>query len=77
MVGDDAAKLAVDYGKFCAVYYPALELLSYNTKCKNIDSNIFVVKISFLIECCEKSNHDYRIFTNLFWANNTILGENK
>lgn len=42
MVGDDAAKLAVDYGKFCAVYYPALELLSYNTKCKNIDSNVFV-----------------------------------
>lgn len=42
MTGDDAAKLAVDYGKFCAVYYPALELLSYNTKCKNIDSDVFV-----------------------------------
>ena len=42
MTGDDAAKLAIDYGKFCAVYYPAVELVSEKTNCKNIDSNVFV-----------------------------------
>ena len=38
MVGDDAAKLAIDYGKFCAVYYPVVELVESTTKCKNINS---------------------------------------
>lgn len=42
MANDDAAKLAIDYGKFCAVYYPALEVLSKSTKCKNINSNVYV-----------------------------------
>lgn len=42
MVGDDAAKLATDYGKFCAVYYPALEVLNESTQCKNINSDVFV-----------------------------------
>jgi len=42
MVGDDAAKLAIDYGKFCAVYYPIIELIDSKTKCKNINSNVYV-----------------------------------
>ena len=42
MVGDDAAKLAIDYGKFCAVYYPIVELVESTTKCKNINSNVYV-----------------------------------
>lgn len=42
MTGEDAAKLAIDYGKFCAVYYPAVELISEKTNCKNINSNVFV-----------------------------------
>ena len=42
MVGDDAAKLAIDYGKFCAVYYPVVELVESTTKCKNINSNVYV-----------------------------------
>lgn len=42
MTGSDAAKLAVDYGKFCAVYYPLLNLLQSKTNCKNINSNVFV-----------------------------------
>lgn len=42
MVGNDAAKLAVDYGKFCFVYYPAVNLLSSKTNCKKIDSDVYV-----------------------------------
>lgn len=42
MTGSDAAKLAIDYGKFCAVYYPLLNLLQSKTNCKNINSNVFV-----------------------------------
>lgn len=42
MTDSDAAKLAIDYGKFCAVYYPILNLLQSKTNCKNINSNVFV-----------------------------------
>ena len=42
MVGNDAAKLAVDYGKFCSVYYPAVNFLSSKTNCKKIDSDVYV-----------------------------------
>lgn len=42
MTGDDAAKLAIDYGKFCAVYYPLIELINTKTNCKNINSDVFV-----------------------------------
>lgn len=42
MTGSDAAELAIDYGKFCAVYYPLLQLVESKTNCKNINSNIFV-----------------------------------
>ena len=46
MTGDDAADLAIDYGKFCAVYYPLIELLESKTNCKNINSDVFVDYVS-------------------------------
>ena len=38
--GDDAADIAFEYGKICAVTYPALGLLYANTNMKNPTSNI-------------------------------------
>lgn len=42
LVGKDAAKLAIEYGQFCAIYYPLIGTLDRTAKCKNINSNIFV-----------------------------------
>lgn len=42
IVGDDAAKTAIDYGKFCALYYPALNMFTSKVNCKKLDSNVFV-----------------------------------
>ncbi len=46
MTGSDAAELAIDYGRFCAVYYPLIKLVESKTNCKNIDSNVFVDYVS-------------------------------
>lgn len=46
MTGFDAADLAIDYGKFCVVYYPLIELVDSKTKCKNISSDVFVDYVS-------------------------------
>ncbi len=42
MVGKDAAKLAIEYGQLCAVYYPLIGTLDRTARCKNINSNICV-----------------------------------
>ncbi len=52
MAGEDAADLAIDYGKFCAVYYPVLKLVETKTTCENIKSNVYVDYVS-------KSNEIY------------------
>lgn len=46
MTGSDAADLAIDYGKFCTVYYPLIELIESKTNCKNINSDVFVDYVS-------------------------------
>lgn len=42
MVSEDAAKLAIDYGKFCSLFYTALSYLNNRISIKDIQTNISV-----------------------------------
>lgn len=61
MTGSDAADLAIDYGRLCAVYYPIIELINEKTNCKNIDSNVFVDYISDKSEIFVKTQIKIRV----------------
>lgn len=68
MVNDDAAELAIDYGKFCSVYYPLVNILCEKTNCKNVVSDIFVDYVSKKSEIYIKTTVKVRLihaFTHL------------
>ena len=59
----DISKYILDENDNRLTYYK-----EYNDNiCKTIDTNIFVVKTSFFIDCCKKSNFDIYKFGELLW----------
>ena len=57
MVSDDAAKLAVDYGKFCSVFYSALSYLNTQISIEKIKTNI---RVDYL-----KTNYEFYFETTI------------
>ena len=43
---------------------------------KTIDTNIFIVKTKWFIDCCQKSNFDPLLFGHYFWQGKYILLDN-
>ena len=73
MAGKDAADLAIDYGKFCAIYYPILNLIESSTICKNIQSNVFVDYIAKKSEVYFKTELKVRLIYGVISGFKIIL----
>lgn len=73
IANDDAAQTAIEYGKFCSVYYPALKILTSKVNCKNIDSNVFVSYTDRLSEVYLKTQIKIRLIHCLTHAISIIV----
>lgn len=73
MVGDDAAKLAIDYGKFCAIYYPVIKAIETKTSCQNIQSNVYVDYVSDKSEIYFKTELKIRLIHGIISGLKIIL----
>lgn len=65
MVGKDAAKLAIEYGQLCAIYYPLISTLNRTANCKKINSNICVDYTKAETEIYFKTQIKFRLISVL------------